>query len=102
MLVRHAAKLPQGVLEAASQRCEAFSPQHNLGMLPTGIDQREVIDQVRGGIAGNGDLQIARIEEVRHALAARWMVLPEDDLTLGSMLGLPKTYPAFQRPAGRR
>jgi hypothetical protein len=30
------------------------------------------------------------------------MVLPEDDLTLWSMLSLPQTYPAFQGSAGWR
>ncbi|GAA3257193.1 hypothetical protein GCM10020258_60460 [Sphingomonas yabuuchiae] len=89
MLVRHAAKLPQRILKAAGQRREAFSSQHDLGMLPPGIDQREVIDQVRARIAGDGDLQIAGVKEIRHALSAWRMVLPEDDLTLWSILGLP-------------
>ena len=46
VFVRHAAQLPERVLKPAGQGGLALAAQHDLGMLPTRIDQGEVVDAV--------------------------------------------------------
>jgi hypothetical protein len=61
----------------------------NLGMLPGGIRQDEVIETVRQRLAGDTDANLGHVGEVRQALLARRMVLTEDHLALSAVFGIP-------------
>ena len=59
MLQRRAAERPQGVLQALGQRHEALAAEHDMGMLPAGEGQAEVIEPVIERRAGDADAEIA-------------------------------------------
>ena len=101
MLLGHPAELPEGILQATGEGREALAAEDDLGMLPAGIDEGEVIDEVIQRRTGDGDNEVTGIEEVGHPLLARGMVLAEDHLALGTMFGPPKPHAALQRPSRR-
>ena len=96
MLFRHAPELPERVLQAGGQGRETLAAQDHLGVLPAGVDKREVIDQVVQGLPCNRHAQLVGIEEVGHALPPRLMGLAEDHLPLCPVLGTPQPYTALQ------
>src|ERR1700733_2688447 len=87
MLGRGATKRPQRVLQAASQCSVALAAEHHLGMLPGGIRQNEVIETVCQRLAGGTEAKPGHVGEVRQALLAWRVVLPEDHLTRSSVRG---------------
>ena len=78
---------------------EALAAEHDLGMLPAGEGQPEMIEPVHEQLAGDRDPEWPRIGEVGQALGARWMILAEDDLALGPMQRLPAANATFQGAA---
>ena len=46
---------PQGILQSFRQRREALTAEGNVGMLKTGEDEPEVIQQMLQRFAGNAD-----------------------------------------------
>ncbi len=90
MLARCAAERPQRVLQAASQRRETLAAQHDLGVLPGGIGQDEVIETMRQRLTGDTNAEIRHVGEVRQALLARRVILAKDHLALRAVLGTPR------------
>ena len=99
MFDRRAAERPQRVLQATGQGGEALAAQHRLGVLPAGIGQDEVIQPVRQRLPGDVDAEVGHVGEVRQALLAGRVVLPEDHLSLWAMLGAPAAHAALDGAA---
>jgi len=99
MLARCAAERPQRVLQAAGQRGEALAAQHDLGVLPGGIGQHEVIETVRKRLPGDTDAEVRHIGEVRQPLLARRVVLAEDHFAFGPVFGAPGADATLQGAA---
>ena len=93
--LRHAAQLPQGVLQALAEALVALGEADG-GGLPVGVGQDEVVDQVREGAAGQGDAQVGAVAEVGGSQAAGMVDLGEEDLPGGPVLGPPVLDPALQ------
>ena len=96
MLDRHAAERPERVLQANGQRGETLAAEHRLGMLPGRIGQHEVIQPMVQRLAGDADAGIGHVGEVRQRLLSGHMVLTEDHLPIGAVLGAPGADPALQ------
>ena len=62
----HAAQLPQRILQPFTQAGEALRVADR-ACLPVRIRQHEVVQHVRKGLAGNGDLQIGQVSKIRFA-----------------------------------
>ena len=86
----------EGVLQPFGERGEAFAAQHDMDVGEAGERQPEVAEHVIQLPAGNVDAQIAHAGEVRDAHPAGRVVLQEDDLLLGAVLGLPFAHPPLQ------
>src|ERR1041385_9135808 len=84
------AERPQRILQSLGQRHEALAPEPDMGMLPPGEGQPEVIEPVIEHRAGDADTTIAQVGKIRQPEPARRMLLPEDDVLLG----------AIERPPG--
>ena len=78
---------------------EAFAAQHDLGMLPAGERETEVVEPMRQRLAGDGDAEAARVGEVGQALLTRRVLLAEDHVALRAMQRLPMPDAALQRAA---
>jgi hypothetical protein len=96
MLERHAAKREQRVLQANRQRGETFPAEHRFGMLPGRIGQYEVIQPMVQRLAGNADAGISHVGEIRQRLLSGDMVLTEDHLPIGAVLGAPGANPPLK------
>lgn len=102
MLGRDTAERPEGVLQAGGQRGKAFASQHDLGMLPSGESQPEMVEPVHQRHAGDRHIEASRIGEVRQPLAAGQVLLAEDHLTLGPVQRLPAADTPLKRPPDAR
>ena len=99
MLDRHAAQRPECVLQADRKRGEAFAADDRLSMLPGGVGQGEVIQPMNQRLAGDADPEVTHVGEVGQSLLPRSVVLTEDHLAVGAVLGAPSAHPAFQAAA---
>jgi len=94
---RHAAQVPQRVLQTLAQAGEALRKAQG-HVLPVRVGQDEVIQQVRERQAREGDAEMVQVREVRGSQAARLMHLAEVDFLGRSVLRLPLPHPPLQRP----
>lgn len=85
---RHAAQLPQGVLQALAEALVALREAKRAG-LPVGVGQDEVVDQVLKGHAGQGDAEVGAVGEVAGGQPAGVVDLGEEDLLGRPVLGPP-------------
>ena len=99
MLARRSAQEPQGVLQSGGQRGEALAAQHDLGMLPAGEGQAEMVEPMRERLRGDAHRQVRGVGEVGEALLSRWMVLAEDHFALRTVQRLPVPDTALQGAA---
>jgi hypothetical protein len=93
--LRHAAELPQGVLQALGQALVALREADGAG-LPVGVGQHEVIDHVVERLAADGDAEVAAAGEVAGAEAAGVVDLVEEHLLLRPLLCAPGLDAALQ------
>ena len=96
VLDRHAAERPECVLQADRKRREALAANDRLGVFPGGVGQGEVIQPMGQRCAGDADAEVAHVGEVGQPLLSRSVVLTEDHLAVGAVLGPPSAHPAFQ------
>jgi hypothetical protein len=75
MLAGHAAQLPERLLEAFGQRGEALPAADRLDEAPARVGEPEMVDQMREGLAGNGDPELGSVGEVGQGLAPRRVLL---------------------------
>lgn len=71
-------------------------------MAPAGVGERELVDPVREGDAGDDYLKLVADGEVGQPESARRMLLREEDFALGAVHGAPLAYAALQRAKDRR
>ena len=98
MLARRAAEMPQRVLQALRQRREALAlaAEHHPGVGEARPGEAEVIQHVIQLLPGDGDAERSHAGEVGQAALARLMLLAEDQLALGAVLGAPDADPPLQ------
>jgi hypothetical protein len=89
---------PQRILQARAQAREALA-QTERDVLPVGICQDKVIEQVRKGHACNGHLQIVHRSEVRGCQPARAVFLAEEYLLGRAVQTLPLPHTPLEGPA---
>ena len=99
VLDRHAAERPKCVLQADRKCGEALAAEDRLGVLPGGVGQGEVIQPMDQRLAGDADAEVTHVGEVRQPLLSRSVVLTEDHLAVGAVLGPPSAHPALQAAA---
>jgi hypothetical protein len=95
--LRHAAQLPQSVLQALAEALQAFGEAEGAG-LPVGVGQHEVVDQVSERHPVEGHAQFGAVGEVAGRQPAGMMHLGEEDLPGGTVLGTPALEPSLQGP----
>ena len=97
MDLRHAAQLPQGVLQPLAQTLvtlrEADRPR-----LPVRVRQHEVVDQVFQPHATDRHPQLGTVREVAGTQPARMMHLGEEHFLRRPVQGPPLLEPPLQRP----
>jgi hypothetical protein len=95
---RHAAQLPQGVLQSLRERLERLggAERHRL---PVRVGQHEVIDQVVERLAGDGDRERVHAREVRRGKVAGLVDRAEDDGAVRPVQGPPLPHPPLEGPA---
>jgi hypothetical protein len=98
----NAAQAPQRRLESGRQRDEALAPLEHHRMAPTRVGERELVDPVREGDAGDDHFEFVADGEVGQPEAARRMLLREEDLALGAVHGAPLADAALQGAQDRR
>jgi hypothetical protein len=88
-----ASQLPQGVLQPFAQALETFA-EANRAVLPVGVGEHEVIDEVVERLAGDRDAEFGHVGEVGRGELPWLVVLCEEHL-----LGRPfQGAPAFDSP----
>jgi hypothetical protein len=92
---RHAAQLPQGVLQALAEALQAFRETDG-SRLPIGVGEHEVVDQVGERAAEDGHAQVGAVGEVAGTQAAGVMHLGEEDLLGRPVQGPPPLDPPLQ------
>jgi hypothetical protein len=95
--LRHAAQLPQGVLQALTEARVALGEADG-ARLPVGVGQDEVVEQVGEGQAGQGDAQVGAVGEVGGGQPAGVVDLGEEHLPGRAELGPPALDPPLKRP----
>lgn len=95
--LRHAAELPQGVLQALAEALVALGEADG-ARLPVGIRQDEVVEQVGEGDACQGDGQVGAVGEVGGGQPSGVVDLGEEDLPGRPVLGPPALDAPLQRP----
>lgn len=70
-------------------------------MLPVGMGQHEVVQQVVEGLARDRHTQAIEVREIRSTEPARFMDLGEVDFLGRTVLCLPDPYPPLQCPSYR-
>ena len=88
VLARHAAELPKRLLQALGQGGVALPALNDTDMLPAREGEPEVVEHVLERPAGKGHREAVGMGEVGQRLATGRMLLPEDQLALGT-LGRP-------------
>ena len=96
MLAGRAAEMPQRVLQTLRERREALAAEHHPGMGEARPGEAEVIEHVIERLTGDGHAERSHTGEVGQALPARLVLLAEDHLLLGAVLGAPHADPPFQ------
>ena len=97
MLLGHPSECPQRVLQALCQRHEALAAKDHVGVLEAGERQAKVVEPMAEWLPSDGDAKLAHVGEVGKAEPARWMLLSEDDILLGTMYGAPSSNAPLQR-----
>ena len=74
LVLRHAAKRPEGLLQVLGQGREAFPAENHADMFPAAVDHDEVIEQVRERLACYHHAQLVSMGEVglAHVFGAPW------------------------------
>jgi hypothetical protein len=85
--LRHAAQLPQGILQTVAETLQALG-ETDRARFPVGIGQHKVKDQMREGHPCDRDLQTGAVREVGGAQPARFVHLRKEDF-LGRPLHRP-------------
>ncbi len=93
--LRHAAQLPQGVLQALGQALVALG-EADRARLPVRVGQHEVVDQVVERRPGDGHTQVGAVREVAGAEPARVVDLGEEHLLGRSLQGAPLPQASLQ------
>src|SRR3954451_23314612 len=99
MFLRRSAERPEGVLQALGQGGEALAAEHDLGMLPAGVGEREMVEAMGDRLAGDGDGEVGGVSEVGQGALAGTLDLAEDGLLLATMPRLPGADAALQGAA---
>ena len=102
VLLGDAAQAPQRRLQPGGQRNEALATLEHHRMAPARVGERELVDPVREGDAGDDHLEFVADGEVRQPESARRMLLREEDFALGAVHGAPLAYAALQGAQDRR
>lgn len=97
---RHAAQLPERLLESAAERLEGFGEAH-AGRLPIRVGERDVIQQVVERLAGDRDVQPIHVREVRSRQVARVVDLRKHDGPPWSVRAAPLPNTSLERPPMR-
>ena len=84
VLARHAAELPKRLLQALGQGGVALPALNDTDMLPAREGEPEVVEHVLERPAGKGHREAIGMGEVGQRLATGRMLLPEDQLALGT------------------
>jgi len=98
MLAGHATEAPEGVLQPFRQGREALAAQHDLGMLPAAARQAKMVEPMRECLAGDGDAELAGVDEVGQAHTARRMILRKEHLLIRPVAGPPGAHTPLQGP----
>jgi hypothetical protein len=93
----HATQFPQGVLQALAEALQALRKTDG-PRLPIRVGEHEVIEQVREGVARQGDPQLGAVGEIAGRQPAGVMHLGEEDLLGRPPLGPPPLDPPLQGP----
>ena len=96
VLAGRAAEMPERALQSLRQRREALAAEYHPGMGEARPGQAEVVEHVIQRLAGDAHAERAHVGEVREAALARLMLLAEDHLPLGTVLGPPGADPPLQ------
>ncbi len=59
VFLRHPAERPQGILKPGSECDKALAPEHDVGVLETGVGEPEMVEPMLEANAGHRDLEIA-------------------------------------------
>jgi hypothetical protein len=95
MATRHAAQLPQGVLQPFRKSLERLrSTQRD--RLPIGVGEDEMVHQVIERLASDGDRKRVHTREVRRGEVARFVDLAKDDGAIRSVQGSPLPHSPFE------
>ena len=94
--LRDAAQLPQGVLQPLAEAGEALGEAH-ADMLPVGVGQHEVVDQVGQRLPCDGHGQAVHVREVRGGQPPWLMHLREEHFLGRAVLRLPLADTPLQR-----
>ena len=95
--LRHAAQLPQGVLQPLAEALQALR-KADRRRLPIGVGQHEVVRQVGERLPLDGHAQVAHVREVAGAQPAGLVHLGEEDFLGRPGLGPPALDVSLQRP----
>ena len=96
VLPRRAAEMPERVLHTLRQRREALAAEHNPGMGEARPDQAKVVEHVIQLLPGDGHTERPHAGEVGQTLLAGLVLLVEDHIPLGAVLGAPDADPPLQ------
>jgi len=95
--LRHAAQLPQGVLQALAEALQTLGEADG-ARLPGGVGQDEVVDHVVKGPAVDGHAQVGATSKVAGTQPSGVMDLSEEDLLGRALQGPPLPAPPLQSP----
>ena len=96
MLLGHTAQAPQRRLQPRAQGLEALARADRYG-LPVRVREHAVVQQMRKRLAGQRDLQLTHVGEIRLRLLARHVHLREEHLPQRSRPGAPGMKAPLQR-----
>ena len=97
MLARHAAQLPERLLEAFGQCGEALAAADRLDILPAAKCEPEMIEQMRERRAGDCHRKATAIGEIRQRLPTRRVLLAKNELAFRTLGRSPIRDPPLQR-----
>jgi hypothetical protein len=98
--LRHAAQGPQSILQAGAQARETLGKTKG-DVLPVGMRQHEMVQQVREGLPRYCHLQVIHRREIRGRQPARCMHLAKEHFLGRPVLRLPLPHPSLQGPPRR-
>ncbi len=97
MLLGHPTECPERVLQALRERHEALAAKDDVRVLEAGKRQTEVVEPMIECLPSDRDAKLAHVGEVGKANPARWMLLSEDDIPLGTLDRPPGSDAPLQR-----